>query len=164
MSSSPKQGISIKRSKREEWRMSRIVSSLPGRIRIRDKRLRDQTRQHELKKELLQITGITQLQGNVRTGSVVINFDPVAIEITALESKLDSAVDKVLSESLTPPLLTKKRINRYNKLAMLGSLTASMALAMARRKRWRRLHALTGYLFIANLGVHLYLYRKTLFR
>ncbi len=144
--------------------MSRIVSSLPGRIRIRDKRLRDQARLNELKKELLKITAITELQGNIRTGSVVVNFDPSIIEIAALETKLDSAVDKVLAEPLTPPLLTKKRINRYNKIVMVGSLAASLALAAARRKRWRRWHALTGYLFVANLGVHMYLYRKSLFR
>lgn len=144
--------------------MNRIVSSLPGRIRIRDKSLRDQTRLNELEKQLSKIAAITELQGNVRTGSVVVYFDPGAIEIAALEAKLDSAVDKVLVDTLTPPLLTKKRINRYNKIAMMGSLAASLALAAARRKRWRRLHALTGYLFVVNLGVHLYLYRKSLFR
>ncbi|HAJ79681.1 MAG TPA: hypothetical protein DCO75_07905 [Fibrobacteres bacterium] len=144
--------------------MNRIVSSSPGRIRIRDKRLRDQARLNELRKELLKITAITELQGNARTGSIVVNFDPSVIEIAALETKLDLAVDKVLAESLTPPLLTKKRINRYNKIAMMGSSAASLALAAARRKRWRHLHALTGYLFVANLGVHLYLYRKSLFR
>lgn len=46
------------------------------------------------------------------------------------------------------PLLTKKRINRYNKIAMLGSLAASLG-----RKRWRQAAA-TGYLFVADLGEH----------
>ena len=144
--------------------MSRIVSSLPGRIRVRDKRLREPGKLRELSTELAKIDAITELQGNARTGSVVVNFDPAAIEIAALEAKLDAAVDKVLADTLKPPLLTKKRVNRYNKIAMVGSLAASLALTMTRRKRWRRLHALTGYVFVANLGVHLYLYRKTLFR
>lgn len=144
--------------------MNRIVSSLPGRIRVRDKRLRDQARLNELKKGLSKIAAITELQGDARTGSVVVNFDPSAIEIAALETKIDSAVDKVLAEPLTPPLLTKKRINRYSKIGMVGSLAASLALAAARRKHWRHWHALTGYLFVANLGVHLIIYRKSLFR
>lgn len=144
--------------------MNRIVSSMPGRIRVRDKRLRDQSRLNELKKALLKIPAITELHGDARTGSIVVNFEPSAIEIATLETKIDSAVDKVLAEPLTPPLLTKKRVNRYNKIVMMGSLAASLAFAVARRKRWRRLHALTGYLFVANLGVHLYLYRKSLFR
>ena len=144
--------------------MSRIVSSLPGRIRIRDKCLRDQSRLNALRKELLKITAITELQGNVRTGSVVVIFDPNTIEIAALETKMDMAVDKVLAQALTPPLLTKKRINRYSKIGMMGSLAASLAFAAARRKRWRHWHALTGYLFVANLAAHLIIYRKTLFR
>ena len=53
--------------------MSRIVSSLPGRIRVRDKRLRDQERLAELKKELSKITAITALQDDVRTGSIVVD-------------------------------------------------------------------------------------------
>ena len=76
--------------------MNRIVSSLPGRIRIRDKRLRDQARMNELKKELLKITAINELQANPRTGSVVVNFDSSLIEITVLETKMEAAVDKVL--------------------------------------------------------------------
>jgi hypothetical protein len=144
--------------------MNRIVSSLPGRIRIRDKRLRDQTQLNNLKKELLKIAAITELQVNARIGSVLVNFDPNVIEIAALETKIESAVDKILADPLIPVLLTKKNINRYNKIAMMGSLTASLAFGLARQKRWRRWHKLTGYLFVVNLGVHLYLYRKSLFR
>ena len=87
--------------------MNRIVSSLPGRIRIRDKRLRDQARLNELKKELLKIAAITELKSDARTGSVVVNFDSNLIEIAALEAKLDLAVDKVLAEPVQ--LLTKKQ-------------------------------------------------------
>ena len=144
--------------------MSRIVSSLPGRIRVRDKRLRDQERLTELKKELSKITAITALQDDVRTGSIVVNFDPRAIEIAVLETRLDFAVDQVLVERLTLPPITKKQLNRYNKIAMMGSLAASLALTTVRRKRWRRWHALTGYLFVASVAVHMIIYRKTLFR
>lgn len=144
--------------------MSRIISSLPGRIRVRDKRLRNQTRLNELKEELSKIAAITALKDDVRTGSLVVNFDPDAIAIAALETRLDSAVDKVLVEPLTPPPITKKQLNRYNKIAMMGSLAASLALTAARRKRWRRWHALTGYLFVASVAVHMIIYRKTLFR
>ncbi len=144
--------------------MNRIVSSLPGRIRVRDKRLRDQKRLTELKNELAKIAAITALQENVRTGSIVVNFDPEAIDITALETVLDSAVDHVLSEPLTLPPISKKQLNRYNKVAMMGSLAASLALTVARKKHWRRWHALTGYLFVASVAVHMVIYRKTLFR
>lgn len=144
--------------------MNRIVSSSPGRIRVRDKRLRDQKRLTELKNELSKIAAITALQDDVRTGSVVVNFDPSAIEIAALETRLDFAVDQVLVERLTLPPITKKQLNRYNKIAMMGSLAASLALTVAKRKRWKRWHALTGYMFVASVAVHMIIYRKTLFR
>ena len=144
--------------------MSRIVSSLPGRIRVRDKRLRDQKRLTELKKELSNIAAISALQDDVRTGSVVVSFDANAIEIATLEKYLDAAVDKVLIEPLTPPPIPKKQLNRYSKIAMMGSLTASLALTVARKRRWRRWHAFSGYLFVASVAVHMVIYRKTLFR
>jgi len=147
--------------------MSRIVSSVPGRIRVRDKALRDQTKLEQLKKELSnKIAAITALQDNVRTGSVLLRFDRNAIELSAIEVSIDSIVDKVISKTSKPQrLLSKKNINRYNKIIMLGSLGASLiALRMARRKPRIRWHRLTGYIFVANLGVHLYIYRKSLLR
>lgn len=72
-----------------------------------------------------------------------------------MERKIISAVDQIIGKPARPePLLTKKNINRYNKTAMLVSLGFSLALLAKRHRRWRRLHALTGYVFIANLGVH----------
>lgn len=145
--------------------MNRIVSSLPGRIRVRDKRLRDQQRLNELKQELAKIAAITGLHDNVRTGSLLLYFDPEAIETSALEANILSTADKIIGKPETAEsLLTKKNINRYNKIAMLGSFGASMALLAKRRRIWRRWHALAGYVFVANLGVHLYIYRKPLFR
>lgn len=144
--------------------MNRIVSSLPGRIRVRDQGLRDQQRLTELKQALSKISAISSLQENVRTGSIVVNFDVNAIDIVSLETMLDAAVDRVLNEPLTLPPISKKQLNRYNKVAMVGSLAASLALTVARKKHWRRWHALTGYLFVASVAAHMVIYRKTLFK
>lgn len=145
-------------------KVSRIVSSIPGRIRLRDKRLRDQAKLNELTKELSQIAVITSLQGNPRTGSLLLRFDRNAIVLSTIEANIDSTVDQIIGKA-PQPLLSKKNFNRYNKMAMLGSLGASLiALSMTGRKRRIRWHKLTGYLFIANLGTHLFFYRKALRR
>lgn len=146
--------------------MSRIVSSVPGRIRIRDKGLRDQEKINAVKQELSNIAVITALQDNVRTGSILVRFDRRAIELSVIEENIDALLDKVIGKASRPQrLLTKKNINRYNKIIMLGSLGSSLlALRMARRKPRIRWHRLTGYLFLANLGVHFYIYRKSLVR
>lgn len=143
--------------------MNRIVSSLPGRIRIRDKDLRDQVKLNALKNELLKMPAITALQDNVRIGSVLVRFDASAIEVTAMEANINSAVDQVIGKPSTS-LFAKKHINRYNKMVMLASFGSSIAFAVARPRRWRRWHALTSYIFIANLGVHLFIYRKSVGR
>lgn len=53
------------------------------------------------------------------------------------------------------------QVNRYAKAGMLGSLSASLALAATGQKR---LHAVTGGIFVACLGVHLGVHRRSLLR
>ncbi|WP_031434176.1 HMA2 domain-containing protein [Methylomarinum vadi] len=146
--------------------MSKIISSIPGRIRVRDKNLRDHDRLGQLKKELSNIAAIFELHENVRTGSLLIRFDRNAIELAAIESSIDSAVDAVigmLPKPYTP--LSKKNFNRVNKLIMLSSFGTSIAaLAIPNLSLRRFWHQSTGWLFVANLGAHLYIYRKSLKR
>ncbi|OQK17461.1 hypothetical protein AU255_06165 [Methyloprofundus sedimenti] len=146
--------------------MSRIISSVPGRIRLRDKILRDPIKLNELKKALSQIAVITSLQGNARTGSLLLYFDRNSIALSTMEANIDSTVEQIIGQAPKPQfLLSKKNFTRYNKMAMLASLGASLiALRIERRKSRIRWHQLTGYLFIANLGVHLFFYRRALRR
>jgi len=141
--------------------MSRIVSSIPGRIRVRDKKLRNLTTLDRLKTEL-----ITTLEGNNRTGSLLVWFNKDVVTLSCIEAQIESAVDRVIGKSSAQQqLLSKKNLNRYNKMAMLLFLGTSLStLSLAGRKRRIRWHRLTGNLFVANLGVHLFIYRKSLFR
>lgn len=142
--------------------MNRIVSSLPGRIRVRDKRLRHPARLELLEVELWKISVITELQANAGAGSVVVNFDAEQVELATLESQVDAAVDKALDASLDKSKRSlKMRVNRYAKVGMLGSLATSLALAAAGQKRG---HAVAGGVFVACLGVHLTTHRKSLLR
>jgi hypothetical protein len=147
--------------------MSRIVSSIPGRIRVRDNKLRNQTTLDRLKTELSNITAIPTLEGNNRTGSsLLVWFNKNVVTMSCIEAQVESAVDRVIGKSSSQQrLLSKKNLNRYNKMAMLLFLGTSLyTLTLAGRKRRIRWHRLTGYLFVANPGVHLFTYRKSLFR
>jgi hypothetical protein len=146
--------------------MSRIVSSIPGRIRVRDNKLRNQTTLDRLKTELLNVAAITTLEGNNRTGSLLVWFNKNEATMSDMEAQIESAVDRVTGKSSAQhQLLSKKNLNRYNKMAMLLFLGTSLyTLTLAGRKRRIRWHRLTGYLFVANLGLHLFTYRKSLFR
>jgi hypothetical protein len=145
--------------------MNHIVSSIPGRIRVRNRELRDQKKLNQLLSRLEQIGGISRLQGNVRTGSILLRFDSAAISLSAIEVEINAAVYQIVGNQPKPATsISMKSLNRYNKLAMLASLGFSLTVTKFRIKRWRRWHTLTGYLFAANLGVHLYIYRKSLLR
>jgi hypothetical protein len=143
-------------------RMNRIVSSLPGRIRIRDRQLRNPDRLSQLESVLLKYKAITSLHSNPAAGSLVVNFDASLADMAVLESEVDAAVDALLAVPLPKkPRSVKMRVNRCAKAGMLGSLATSLALAATGRKRW---HAVTGGVFVACLGVHLTTHRKLLLR
>lgn len=54
-----------------------------------------------------------------------------------------------------------RRMNRWAKRAMLGTLAVSMLLALQGAKRG---HALTGVLFLHALGLHLWVHRRNLLK
>ncbi|MFC0712007.1 hypothetical protein [Azorhizophilus paspali] len=142
--------------------MSRIVSALPGRIRIRDRALRDRTRLARIEEALAGLEGIDGLRPNANAGSLVLHFDAARIAVEALEAKVDSIVDAELVRPQAQRRRSlKMQINRGAKLGMLGSLSASLVLAAAGKKS---AHAITGSLFVACLGVHLGVHRRSLLR
>jgi len=142
--------------------MNRIVSSLPGRIRVRDKRLRHRARLELLELDLSKLPAVTELQTNAGAGSIVVNFDAEQVDPATLENQVDAAVDKALDAPLDKPVRSMTmRVNRYAKVGMLSSLTTSLALAAVGRKRG---HAIAGGVFIACLGVHLTTHNKSLLR
>ena len=142
--------------------MSRIVSSLPGRIRVRDRVLRNRARLDQLEVALRRIEAVTSLQSNPGAGSVVLYFDVAQADAAALEEEVDAAVDAALAAPLPKNKRSlKMQVNRYAKVGMLGSLATSLALAATGQKK---LHAVTGGLFVACLGVHLGVHRRSLLR
>ncbi|MHB8786961.1 MAG: HMA2 domain-containing protein [Thauera sp.] len=143
-------------------RKTRIASSSPGRVRIRDLALRDHHRIEQFEAQLRRIEGIQELQSNPAAGSVVVLYDRARLDALELESRIDELVDRVLATPRSPARRSlRNRANRIAKVGMLGSLGASLALAATGNKRW---HALSGGGFVACLGVHITLHRKALLR
>lgn len=142
--------------------MSRIVSSLPGRIRLRDPALCQADRLARLRGVLAAIDGVLSVEGNVKAGCLVLHYEATRAAVERMESAVDAAADAEFARPLPRRHATPRvRINRYAKRGMLGSLAASLLLAAAGRKRW---HAATGGLFVACLLVHLTVHRRHLVR
>ncbi len=139
----------------------RIVSSTPGRLRIKDAGLRNAARLEQLTAALAEFDGMLEFERNPRIGSLTVHFDCKIVAIEKLESTVDLLVDRILRQPAQPGKSRRRQINRYAKIGMLGSLTASLALLAAGQKRG---HAIAGALFVASLSVHLGLHRKHLLR
>lgn len=142
--------------------MSRIVSSIPGRIRARDTALRQPERLARLHAALGATAGVLSASANAAAGSLVLHYDAARIPVEDMEAIVEAAVDAELARPKNGlPPSTRVRINRCAKYGMLGSLGISLALAASGQKRW---HALSGALFVACLGVHLTVHRRHLLR
>ena len=142
--------------------MSRVASSIPGRIRVRDTALRQPDRLARLHAMLQAVDGVHDVESKPATGSVIVHYNAAHFAPEAMETLVEQHVDAELARprSKFPPS-TRMRINRAAKAGMLGSLAVSLALAATGNKRW---HAASGLVFVACLGVHLTVHRRHLLR
>lgn len=153
--------------------MKWIVSAVPGRIRIRDSQLRDAARQERLGAVLAEIDGVVEVEGNPRTGSMLLRYTPEHTTRVEMEARISAAI---AAELEPPPVAAQeeasgrrtlrrwqrdRRLNTWAKYGMLGSLGASLALAAAGSKK---AHAATGALFLGLLGIHMAVHRRHLFK
>lgn len=142
--------------------MTCIVSSLPGRIRIRDTALRQADRLERLAAAVAGHPGVLGVEANSRAGSLVLRYDAALADTEAMEAAVEAAAEAELARprpGLKPS--TRVRLNRYAKRGMAASLGASMLLAAVGKKQW---HAATGGAFLACLLVHLAVHRRHLLR
>ncbi|MDR1463019.1 MAG: hypothetical protein LBI68_07785 [Azoarcus sp.] len=135
--------------------MPSIVSSTPGRIRIRHKALANARHSGHLRAAFLALDGIARVDANAAASSLVVHYNAAAIPVEAMERAVDEIVAAEL-KALHAGRGREAAVNRYAKYGMLLSLAATFAFA---GRGTRRAHALSGCLFAACLGVHLYFHR-----
>ena len=148
--------------------MGQFASAVPGRLRVKDPRFGDVSAANDYLTRLQQAMGgdkrlTTRI--NPAATSVIVHFDarrtPLIDVQRAASELLESraAPDTQRHKSSGKRRSRRMRINRYAKIGALASLAASMAFAAAGGKR---LHVITGMLFLACLSAHLAVFRRTL--
>lgn len=152
-------------------RGSAIVASIPGRLRLRDKRLREPERCRALGDALRAVTGVVSVEIAPATGSVLVHYDPGRHSREALEQMAMAALEGAFPPPNPDAALIprrgpyrwqrERRWNRAAKWGMLASFPVSLVLAAAGRKKW---HAATGGVFSALLLVHLFVHRRHLIK
>jgi hypothetical protein len=154
--------------------MYSIVSSIPGRMRIRDASLRAEGNLARLAQALMALDASRAVTTNPRCGSALFVYDGHRAARADMEAAAARLLEEIVAPDGTPPEPTPelppeqdrharaplKKLNRYAKHGMAASLALSLWLAYF--SGGRRRHALAGWVFIACLGVHLARHRHRL--
>jgi hypothetical protein len=143
--------------------LAQIASSIPGRLRLRDPALREESTLPQVLVRLQALPGVLRVARNPQAASVTLHYDsqmtsPVIFAAAALKVFTPSAVAEPAVASRRE---WRRRANRYAKYGAIASLVTSLAFAAAGRKR---AHTLTGGVFLAFLGLHMAIHRRNLLR
>ncbi len=152
-----------------------IASHFEGRARIRDEKLTSGSLISEVREKLLEMPGVSGVEANSRTGSLLVlysaaktGFDSI---IELISEMIGSYVEKETTEagttekgydccgkiSLTiPPGFRKAAVN----IGMLASISFSLVAIIFHLKK---LHVLTGIIFVALMGDHVLERRQRIF-
>jgi hypothetical protein len=148
-------------------KMKRIVSAVPGRLRVRDPRLSDRAVAQHVIDSAARKLPVLEARANPAACSVILRYDAQAIPLPEMRQRTEEVLAACLSSQNgdNPPKKRRRsarmRFNRYAKIGALSSLTVSLASAYAGS---RRLHVVTGWIFVACLCAHLAVFQRALLR
>lgn len=164
---------------------SRLAASVPGRLRIRQGAL-DPAQLNRWQTELTAWPEVQSVRLNPQARSLIVQYRCAQCGQPEMESRVltlcnelqddkqstqaqtsqqhQAAAPALAIRSITRPrahrAAWRRRANRGAKMAALVALPVSIALVYAGHKR---LHAATGWLFVAALSVHLAIHRRNVF-
>jgi hypothetical protein len=132
--------------------MALIVSTLPGRIRVRHGILASTDCSKRLRHALLAHAGVKEVIARPDARSLIVHYDAKAIVPEIMEDFVDTAVAAEIAARKAAQTRSA-RLNHYSKYGMLLTLALTLAFAAGRK---RRAHTLTGVFFLVALGAHLF--------
>jgi hypothetical protein len=146
--------------------MERVVSAIPGRLRVRDARLFDLAVARRVIDSAARELPVLDARANPAACSVVFLYDAKAIPLAEMRRRTEDALAACLASPGSGKPRKKRRrarlvINRCAKIGALSSLAASICFAYTGAKR---LHVVTGWIFVACLCAHLAVFRRALAR
>lgn len=155
---------------------SRLVASVPGRLRIRQQ-APALPQLHQWQAQIAAWPEVEDTRLNAQAGSLVVQYRITQCGQHEMESRVLSLCNGQPAQAApSPQAITepspvgkpqrarraawRRRTNRGAKVAAMVALPVSIALVYAGNKR---LHAATGWLFVAALSVHLAIHRRNVF-
>lgn len=135
-----------------------IVSSIDGRVRIKDKKLKASDIVSKIKNKLLQNEGIKDIYTNHRTGSLLILYDRTILRLEQILYVLADYIEITKTQySKGINLFANRKIINHG---MLLSFALSMFGAIADVSG---LHIIAGGIFLGFLALHLLRYKNVIF-
>lgn len=142
--------------------MKRIVSAVPGRLRIKDHQLGDEAVSARVAAELQASLPLAGVRANARAGSLVLNYRVEEIAPEEMLRRTREILGRLLGRgSRARGRSMRLHLNQASKLIGVGSLAASLAFGVA---RYKQLHIVTGWIFVASVVVHMAVFRRTLLK
>lgn len=147
-----------------------IVSSIPGRLRLRHPLLRHHDQSIDWSTKLGALDAVLSVDANPRTGSLLVHYDAARCGRAAMEAQITGLGEPsreeepagTIDDSPSPSRRAAAREwNRIAKLGMMASFPVSLALAATGSKK---LHAVTGGVFSILLLAHLVVHRRHLLK
>jgi hypothetical protein len=144
-----------------------IASHVEGRLRVRGDELKDSSLVRGVRDKLLARDGLLEVLANLKTGSLLIFYDPspgvkegVLHTLTPYLQKLAEGPSPKTGTSILARLPNLPNRRRVVHLGMLSSLGVSLLAAVLDQKK---LHILTGIAWLVFLGFHLSGKKRILF-
>lgn len=145
--------------------MKRIVSAVPGRLRVKDPQLFQRGKADRFIARSASVLPLLSSRANPLADSIVLYYDAGKMPSAEAQKHIERTLAELLRPGTETPMAPARRrsrrlrINRYAKICALASLGVSLASAYAGPKR---LHIISGWIFVACLGAHLAVFRRTL--
>ena len=142
--------------------MKRIVSVVPGRLRIKDHQFADEAVVERVVAELKAHLPVNGVRANARAGSVVISYPVSKLSPEDMRRRTGEILGRLLGRgSRARGRSVRLHLNQASKVIGVGSLAASLAFALT---RYKQLHIVTGWVFVASVVVHMAVFRRTLLK
>ncbi|PWV63199.1 HMA2 domain-containing protein [Plasticicumulans acidivorans] len=134
-----------------------IASAIPGRIRVRDGRLKQAGFAQQVAEAAQALAGVSAVRSNPAAGSLVVHYDTA---VTA-EEEMEERVEALCLAPYAGPRSLRARVAQASKIGMLATLVPSLAFAVS---GYKKLHVLTGAGFLLFAGMHMAGYSERLLK
>lgn len=136
-----------------------ITSFIDGRVRLRAPALKDPVQVAQIQTLLGDYAGVARVQSNLRTGSLLIEYDPAQISREMLMFAASALESQLSPQTAAERVSTDQQAYHGEALLLIAALTLCLGCAAAGAKSW---HVWSGGVFTLLTVNHVLQRRRAL--